>query len=81
MKSRLEPLFEVLLGCVVLGGVAWGLWWLTDGATHLVRFWWTLASVFFIVPAILYAGFFAYIVISHSLDKRRCARAGRPWQP
>ncbi len=81
MKKPLESGFELLLGCVVLGGMAWGLWWLTDGAAHPARFWWTVASVFFIVPAILYAGLFAFIVIHHYLDKWRCAREGRPWEP
>jgi hypothetical protein len=76
MKTKRQAAWEFVLGWAGIAGIAWGIWWLTDGAVHRARFWWTMATVFFFVPMALYAGFFAWMIVSWKRQSRRESRQG-----
>ena len=71
MKTKLQAAWEFAAGWAGIAAIAWGIWWLTDGAVHRARFWWTIATVFFFVPMGLYAAFFVWMIISWKLHARR----------
>jgi len=81
MKTKPQAAGEFLVGWAVIAGVAWGVWWLTDGAVHRARFWWTMATVFLFVPMGAYAGFFAWMIVSWKRHNQRGQRRRDPPEP
>ena len=72
---------EIVQGCIVAAVMAWGLGWLVDSAWHSSNAWFKVGVAVFLVPMLLWFAFIAWMATCQWLDKRRCAREGRNWEP
>ncbi len=83
-KNPLEPrqgTQEKVQGAIVLGVMLWGLWKLVRAAMDSGNFWFKAVMVVFLGSLLLWGGIMVWLATCQWLDKRRCAREGRPWQP
>jgi len=72
---------EIIQAWVVLAVMLWLLWWVGSAIYHSHIFWLKMAALFVVGCMLLMGAFIAWLAISQWLDKRRCAREGRPWNP
>ena len=82
MTDKRQSVSELIQGGVVLAVMVGGLGWLVVAAFRSGNPWFIGAVIAFLLAPLGFAGaFIAMMMTAQWLDKRRCAREGRPWQP
>ena len=73
MTRKLVVLARAAWSYALLGGIVWGIWWLTNGGAHRARFWWTVAALF-LTPIVGYLAFLGWIAVSWIREGKRNVR-------